>query len=141
LQILAIQTEATTWFFHIQAHNRSNNAVTILDTATTHYFALGLRGTPGTPYTWQQLTIALQPPAGVELAAHPALDSTVASGAQSNGWLVADLTESPYPPFELFYVYATITALECSNTQDPTTCHQGLGYRTLVWQLPPQMAD
>ena len=88
-QILTIQKDATTWFFHIQAHNRSNNAVTILDAATNHYFALGLQGTSGTPSTWQQSTIEVQLPTGIELAAHPALGSTVGSGAQSDGWLVA----------------------------------------------------
>ena len=134
-QILAIRKDPTAWFFHIQAHNRGTTAVAILDATTNHYFALALVGTPGTPYTWQQLTIPLQAPTGGELAAHPALGSTVAAGAQSDGWLVADLTESPYPPFDLFYVYATVPAPQCSNPQDPSTCHQGLGYRTLVWQL------
>ncbi len=141
LQILAIQKDATAWLFRIQAHNRATRAVAILDATTNHYFALALVGAPGTSYTWQQLTISLQEPTGIELAAHPALASTVAAGAQSDGWLVADLTESPYPPVELFYVYATVTAPQCSNPQDPSTCHQGLGYRTLVWQVSPAHGD
>jgi hypothetical protein len=142
LQIVSIQKEATEWLFHVHAHNNGKTSVSIINAAKSHYFVLSLKGTPGKPYTWSELTVQLQPAtqavlgAQAQLATHPALNATVAGGADSDGWLVANLANVTYPPFQLFYVYGTVTAPECPNsTQNPSTCPTGTGYRTLVWNL------
>ncbi len=135
LQIVDVQKSATKWIFHFQAHNNASQAVPILDAGTNHYFMLSLRGTPGTPYAASQLFIKLTAPVQADLAAHPALPTTVVSSADADGWLVADLTNIAYPPFQLLYVYGTVTGTECADPKDQTTCHPVEGYRTLVWQL------
>jgi hypothetical protein len=141
LQVLSIQKEPTMWLFHIHAHNNAQGSVSILDAATSHYFDLGLRGTVNKPYTWNELNITLTATSTVALdsqaalAAYPALSATVAPGADSDGWLVANLATTTYPPFELLYVYGTVTAPACTNPNDQSTCHPSTGYRTLVWRL------
>lgn len=134
-RIVTIQRGTTRWLFHIHAHNSASHAVSILNTGTDHYFMIGGKGLPGTPYTNSQIFLKLTPVGQADLAAHPALTGTVGAGADSDGWLVADLTNFHLPPFNLLYVYGTVTAPSCTNPADQSTCHPSTGYRTLVWQL------
>jgi hypothetical protein len=135
LHIVEIQRGTTRWLFHIHAHNNAGLGVSILDAGTNHYFFLGLKGTPGVPITPSDITVTLTSPAAADVAAHPALPSAVAPGADVDGWLAADLTHTKYPPFQLFYVYGTVTAPACANPADQSTCHPSVGYRTLAWTL------
>jgi hypothetical protein len=96
---------------------------------------LGLKGPLGPPIPPSQLIVTLTPPGQADLAAHPALPAAVASGADNDGWLVADLTNVAYPPFQLFYVYGTVTAPACASLTDKSTCHPSVAWRTLVWTL------
>lgn len=93
------------------------------------------KGTPGTPYTFSQLSVKLTPAAQATLAAHPALSATLASGADGDGWLVANLANFKYTPYQLFYVYGTVSDMACATPSDQSTCHPDTGYSTLVWQL------
>lgn len=133
--IVEIQRGATRWLFHIHAHNNASLGVSILDAGTDHYFMLGLKGTPGVPLSASQITVTLTSPAAADVAAHPALPAAVAAGADVDGWPAADLTHVQYPPFQLFYVYGTVTAPACVNPADQSTCHPSVAWRTLVWTL------
>lgn len=137
-QIVTIQRGTSEWLFHIHAHNNGQQSVSILDAATSHYFVLGGKGgIPGTPITADQIFLKLTPlSAGrADLATHPSLAATIASGADADGWLVADLSNFKYTPFQLLYVYGTVTAPACTNLDDQSTCHPSTGYRTIVWNL------
>lgn len=136
-QIVTVQRGASEWLFHIHAHNNGKQGVPILDATTSHYFMIGGRGTPGTPMTADQAFLKLSPLASSrsDLAMHPSLAATVAPSADSDGWLVADLSNYKYQPFQLLYVYGTVTTPACINPQDQSTCHPSTGYRTIVWNL------
>ena len=137
-RIVAVQRGTNEWLFHIHVHNNGKQSVSILDAATHHYFMLGGKGgIPGTPITADQIFRMLTPlaPERADSAAHPLLAATVAPGADTDGWLVADLSNFTYTPFQLLYVYGTVTAPACSNPQDQSTCHPSTGYRTIVWNL------
>ena len=137
-QIVAVQRGTSEWLFHIHAHNNTGSSVPILDAATSHYFMIGGKGgIPGTPITADQIFLKLTPLASsrADLATHPSLAATVASGADSDGWLVADLSNYKYTPFQLLYVYGTVTAPACTNPDDQSTCHSSTGYSTIVWNL------
>lgn len=137
-QIVAVQRGTNEWLFHIHAHNNGQQSISILDAATNHYFMIGGKGgIPGTPITADQIFLKLTPLASssADVAAHSSLAVTVASGADSDGWLVADLSNYKYAPFQLLYVYGTVTAPACTNPQDQSTCHSSTGYRTIVWNL------
>jgi hypothetical protein len=135
LHIVEIQRGATRWLFHIHAHNNASLGVSLLDAGTDHYFMLGLKGLPGTPYTFSQISVKLTPPGQADVAAHPALPAAVASDADSDGWLAADLTNVTYPPFQLFYVYGSVSTTACASLTDKSTCHPSVAYRGLVWTL------
>lgn len=134
-QIVDIERHATNWLFHIHAHNNADLDTTILDTGTSHYFMLGLQGPAGQPIPPDQGEVILAAPAQTDALAHPALPAVVASNADVDGWLVADLTNAKYKPVQLFYVYGTVTANACTNPRDKSTCHTSTGWRTLVWTL------
>ena len=137
-QIVAVQRGTSEWLFHIHAHNNGQQSISILDAATSHYFMIGGKGgIPGTPITADQIFPKLTPLASsrADLAIHPSLAATVASGADSDGWLVADLSNYKYTPFQLLYVYGTVTAPACTNPNDQSTCHSSTGYSTMVWNL------
>lgn len=142
-KIEAVQRGTGAWLFHIHAHNNAAQTVSILDATTNHYFMIGGKGgIPGTPVTAEQAFRILAPMASSSLgfsqadkAAHPALAATVAAGADTDGWLVADLSTYKFTPFQLMYVYGTVTAPACTNPQDPSTCQPSTGYRTIIWQL------
>ena len=136
-QIVAVQRDTSEWLFHIHAHNNGALNIPILDTATSHYFMIGGRGTPGIPMTADQAFLKLTPllSSSADLAVHPSLAAKVAGGADSDGWLVADLSNYKYTPFQLLYVYGTVTAPACTNPQDQSTCQPSTGYRTIVWNL------
>lgn len=133
--IVAIQRGTTKWLIHIHAHNNAGLDTKILDAGTSHYFMLGLKGPAGTPIPPGQGEVILTAPAQTGAAAHQALPAVVASNADGDGWLVADLTNVTYPPFQLFYVYGTVTANACANPRDKSTCHTATGWRTIVWML------
>lgn len=136
--IVAVQRGTSEWLFHIHAHNNMGSSVSILDAATSHYFMIGGKGgIPGTPITADQIFLKLTPLSAsrADLAIHPSLAATVASGADSDGWLVADLSNYKYTPFQLLYVYGTVTAPACTNPDDQSTCHSSTGYSTIVWNL------
>lgn len=135
IQIVQIVKGPKEWLFHIHAHNNARAAVAILSPATNHYFTLALKGIPGTPYTFSQLTVNLVPSARTDLAQHPELPSTVMPSADADGWLVAGLSHTPFSPVQLMYVYGTVTAPACANPGDQSTCHPSTGYRVLVWNL------
>ncbi len=138
LHIVAVQRGTSEWLFHIHAHNNTGSSVPILDAATSHYFMIGGKGgIPGTPITADQIFLKLTPLASssADLATHPSLAAAVASGADSDGWLVADLSNFKYTPFQLLYVYGTVTAPACTNPDDQSTCQSSTGYRTIVWNL------
>jgi hypothetical protein len=137
-RIVAVQRGTNEWLFHIHAHNNGKQNASILDATTSHYFMIGGRGgIPGTPITADQIFLKLTPLASsrADVAAHPSLVATVASGADSDGWLVADLSNYKYTPFQLLYVYGTVTTPACTNPQDQSTCHPSTGYRTIAWNL------
>lgn len=134
-RIVSIQRSATKWMFHIHTHNNAGHSIAIVNAGTAHYFMLGGRGLPGTPYTASQMFVKLTPAGQADLAAHPTLPATVEVGADSDGWLVADLTNFHLTPYGLLYVYGTVTAPACTNPLDQSTCHPSTGYRTLNWQL------
>jgi hypothetical protein len=134
-QIVDIQRDATKWLFHIHAHNNADLDTKILDAGTSHYFMLGLQGPAGTPIPPDQGEVILAAPAQPDAAAHPALPAVVASNADVDGWLVADLTNAKYKPFQLFYVYGTVPTVACANPRDTSTCHTETAWRTLVWML------
>lgn len=137
-QIVAVQRGASKWLFHIHAHNNGQQSVSILDAATSHYFMIGGKGgIPGTPIAADQIFLKLTPLASssADPAKHPSLAATVASDADSDGWLVADLSNFKYTPFQLLYVYGTVTAAACANPDDQSTCHSSTGYSTIVWNL------
>src|SRR6185312_2279247 len=54
-QIVASQRGTNEWLFHIHAHNNTQQSVPILDAATSNYFMIGGKGTPGTPITADQI--------------------------------------------------------------------------------------
>ncbi len=137
-QIVTIQRGTSEWLFHIHAHNNGKQSVSILDAATSHYFMIGGKGgIPGTPISADQIFLKLTPLASssAALATHPSLAAAVASSADSDGWLVADLSNYKYTPFQLLYVYGTVTAPACTDPQDQSTCQSSTGYRTIVWNL------
>jgi hypothetical protein len=136
-QIVAVQRDTSEWLFHIRAHNNGTLNIPILDTATSHYFMIGGRGTPGIPMTADQAFLKLTPlpSSSADLAVHPSLAATVAPSADSDGWLVADLSNYTYQPYQLLYVYGTVTAPACTDPQDQSTCQPSIGYRTIVWNL------
>lgn len=134
-QIIAVQRSTNEWLFHIHAHNNTGSDVTVLGANADHYFVLAGKGIPGTPYTFGQLTVRLTPPEQAVAEAYPAFSSLVAGGADADGWLVANLSNFKYTPFQLLYVYGTVTAPACTNPQDQSTCHPSTGYRTIVWNL------
>jgi hypothetical protein len=133
--IVTIQRGANEWLFHIHAHNNGMQSMPVLDATTSHYFVLTGRGIPGTPYTFGQLTARLTPPEQAVAEAHPAFSSLIAGGSDADGWLVADLSNYKYTPFQLLYVYGTVTAPACTNPDDQSTCHSSTGYSTIVWNL------
>lgn len=135
LHIVEIQRSTTKWLFHIHTHNNTSQSVSILDAGTNHYFMLAGRGLPGTPYTDSQMFLRLGSVGQTDLATHPALATTIEAGADSDGWLTADLTNFHLPPYELLYVYGTVTAPACANPSDQSTCHPSTGYSTLNWTL------
>ena len=135
LQIVRIEKSAKEWLFHIHAHDNARSGVAFLNTSTSHFFMLGLRGIAGTPYTFSQLDVVLAAPSQAELAAHPALPMNVSPRGDVDGWLMADLSRTTFPPIQLFYVYGTVTAPACANPTDQNTCHPSTGYRTMVWDL------
>lgn len=136
-QIVAIQRGTQQWLFHIHAHNNGKLGLSILDATTSHYFMIGGKGTPGIPMTADQSFLKLAPLASsrADLAVHLSLAATVAPSADSDGWLVADLSNYKYQPYQLLYVYGTVTASACTNPQDQSTCQPSTGYRTIVWNL------
>src|SRR5260221_4519844 len=133
--IVEIQRGATKWLVHIHAHNNAGLGTKILDAGADHYFMLGLKGPAGSPVPPGQGEVTLTAPTPTDSAGHPALPAAVASNADGDGWLVADLTNVKYPPFQLFYVYGTVTADACADPNDKSTCHAATGWRTLVWIL------
>ena len=135
LQVVAVQRGQTRWLFHIHAHNNATQRVTIWGSAD-HYFMLSGVVPAGTPVTASQMFLKLAAPTQADLASHAALPAMVGSKADIDGWLVADLSHSPYPSDGfLYYVYGTVTTPACANIFDKSTCHQSTGYRTLVWKL------
>ena len=136
IQIVTVQRGTNEWLFHIHAHNNGQQSVSVMDAATSHYFVIGGKGgIPGTPYTFGQLTVRLTPPEQAVAETHPAFSSLIEGGADIDGWLVADLSTFKYSPFQLLYVYGTVTAPACTNPDDQSTCHSSTGYRTIVWNL------
>ncbi len=133
--IVDIQRGVSSWLFHIHAHNNAAASVVIQDPTSDHYFMLSGKGTPGTPIAASQIFLKLTAPETTNLAMHPALSTSLAAGADGDGWLVANLTNYAYQPFQLLYVYGTVSAMACTDPNDQSTCRPDTGYRTLVWQL------
>lgn len=134
-RVVAIQRGTNEWMFHLHAHNNTGSSVPVLDANANHYFVLAGKGIPGTPYTFEQLTVRLASPGQAVAGEHPALSSFVPGGADADGWLVADLSNYKNQPYQLLYVYGTVTAPACTNPRDQSTCHPSTGYRTIVWNL------
>ena len=135
LQIVAVERGPTRWLFHIHAHNNTLQPATIWGSAD-HYFMLSGVVPAGTPVTASQMFLTLAAPAQPDLASHAALPAAVNGGAETDGWLSADLSHFPYPTDGfLYYVYGTVTTPACDNLSDTSTCHPSTGYRTLVWKL------
>lgn len=140
LQVIDIQKTATKWMVHIHAHNNNNNtsataSTTFLAPTADHYFMISGKGTPGVAYTNSQMFLKLTTAGQADLGTHPALPASVSPDGDGDGWLVADLSTFKLQPYQLLYVYGTVTAPACSGPTTNSTCTTAVGYRTLVWTL------